>query len=185
MGKSILKSGIFKPFLITDDIGIGKIYFVVLVMACLSFFVRLLIFGNINKLSMIIVIFLSLGLIYLLFRNCYYSRRVSVDCKKERIHIRCILPQLYHKQFYFNEIKCILFFEKEEEFAEISNYWQRSIKIISIQNDILYKANVFKIINYPLLIEACHKYFFIDYVIEELQDQGTESVYTTTLKKKE
>ena len=162
-----MKYGDNKSFLIADDNGIGRVYLVIFIIVCLSFFAQFLVVESINNQVKIIVFFLSLVLIYVLIKNFYYSRKVSIDYIAQKIHIRCRPFKLYHKQISFNSIKCIYFFEKKKMHAEIGECWQKSIKIIGMQNDILYESNVSRIINYPLLEKSCRNYFVIDYIVED------------------
>lgn len=157
-----------RSFLITDNNRSGKIVFFLLLSAIFFYFLWLFFFCEVNNLTKLIIILLLCVLIFLFSRNIYYSRKISVDYSNKNILIVGMSSKLFKKQIPFEKIKLISFLEKKEMVADYGEHWQKSVKVIGKQNEVLYELEVSKIVNYPLLEELCKEYFGIDYIIEDL-----------------
>ena len=159
-----------RSFLITNDNGLARYIFISILIAMFLFSIMLLFFMYNDKATNTIMFFCIIFSLLLFFRNCYYSRKIIVDCNNKELHIIGTPLKLYSKHFPFVAIKSILFFEKKEMVADYGEHWQKSIRIIGMQNDTLYESKVSRIVNYPLLVEICNKYFCVDYVVDKSPD---------------
>jgi len=159
-----------RSFLITDDNGLGRVIFFSVITTASLYLFWLLLFVKVDDKTIIIILFLLFIFIFLICRNIYYSRKIIVNCREKMIFIRSILTKINNMQIPFQEIKVILFFEKEEIVADYGKHWQKFIKIIGKKNNILYESKVSRIFNYQLLTESCHEYFNIDYIVEKFDD---------------
>lgn len=157
-----------KRLIITDDNGLGRMIFFSVILIISFYFIWLLIFREVDNITIFVTSSILLIFIILIYRNILFSRKIIVNYERKLLYIKGLLFNKYNKKIHFDTIKSILFFEKEEMVADFGKHWQKSIKIIGLQNETIYEAKVSRIFNFQQLDELCNQYFSIDYIVEEL-----------------
>ena len=159
-----------KQFLIASSYTAGSFIFLFISIFLICGLTVMTIFNfdtfSIQEFLTLVIFWAVVLLFFFLALRCFW--RITVDCKNKTVNIQRVPLKIYYKQIPFIEIKSIIFIEEkiidQEMTGDFKGYWRQSIKIIGVQDNVLYDNSFQKVINDDLLEKLCREYFDIDYV---------------------
>jgi uncharacterized membrane protein YbhN (UPF0104 family) len=160
-----------RSFLVADSNGVGEILFLFIISFVLCGLISLffiMVFNNGSAmLNIFLVVILVIFLILLMLRNIFSIRKVVIEFENKILVIQGVSKKIFDRKYSFNMIKSIDFIEKWKQVPDFGEFWQKAIRITSVQNVILYELKVSRIKNYLLLKRLCSKYFSINEFVDK------------------